>query len=83
MTKPLNERLSGDFWFSLFMVAFCLALAVLGWRAGNGYAASVGGFLTTLYVYRAWKGVEKVKLAKAMNRHPEVRRIYESTSRDA
>ena len=80
--KPMNECLSGDFWFSLFMVTLCLGGAFFGWRSGNGYAASVGGFLAALYVCRVWKNVEKARLAKALNRHPELRRIYASTARN-
>jgi hypothetical protein len=80
--NPMNERLSGDFWFSLFMATLCLGGAIFGWRSGNGYAASVGGFLAALYVFRVWKNVEKAKLAKVLNRHPELRRIYESTPRN-
>lgn len=58
------------------MSAIFLAATILGVVRGWGYETSISALLGLLYVIRLGLHVRKVRLARLLQRNPEIERTY-------
>lgn len=79
--SDLPRKLGGEFWFALSMFAISLWFVYLGISTASGRILAGSLVAVAVFLWRMFDRVQKVRLARLLNEHPEVRRIYESVDR--
>lgn len=81
MSRQGPRKLGTEFWFSLVMILPSLYFAYLGFEMENARYLVGALFAVAIFFFRVVRSVQKVRLARLLDRNPDIRRIYESTDR--
>lgn len=78
MRKPLPSKLGIEFWFSLMMIGLSVPFAYFAIQMESGRNLFGSVLVASIFAWRLYDRVRKVRLFRLLSNDAEMKRIYES-----
>jgi tetrahydromethanopterin S-methyltransferase subunit C len=78
MKEKLQDKLGGEFWFSLSMILFSVVGMYFAVRMESGRNLIGSLVVAAAFIWRAYDRIRKFRLARFLQENPGMERIYKS-----